>query len=1080
MRRRVFLNLIMIFLALTFQAVPTSRAAFPDDPPNDPEYDRWETGEGGDSFYDEEWNLLSFTPRGVRLTNQASGISADLAWRITTGRKDVIIAVLDSGIDWGERDLVNQFYLSKGELPPPQDADGHSILGVFDLNGDGVFNLQDYANDPRVFDANENGILDPGDLIQIFSDGVDDDGNGYVDDISGWDFFEEDNDPFDNVTFHHGTNRSKEAAAQGDNGLEGIGVAPGATLLEVRIGDSFIVDGNDFAQGLLYAVDNGAQVVAAAVGSYNNSRFAKEAVEYTHRQGVVLIASAADENSFHHNFPSNYDHAVAVKAIVPDSFLPPFEDQLAPLTTTFLQHSGCSNYGGRIDVSLPTESCSSGATGLASGLGALIISRGRDLVDQGLLKKELSANEVKQIITHSADDVFDPRSDSLFRFYPSQPGWDQYFGYGRANAKAAVDRVGPGTIPPEAEIRSPNRFETLDPIKGPVVEITGRVAAKRAGSYRYVVEYGIGVEPLEGEFVPILSSGWHTTPLDGTLAQWDIRSFLSFATRVPTDPNDFTVTLRLRVFDENDQKGEDRKTIFIHHDPDLHPGFPVALGASGESSSALADLNGGGRLEIIVATADGRVFAFQGDGSLLPGWPVVTDRLPGLDPSNPRNHLRAPAYRHGRVGTDIHGSIVGSVAVGDLNGDGTPEVVAADLEGKVYAWDASGRLLPGFPVSTNPEFSKPDDRNENNVLDRGIFAAPALGDLDGDGGLDIVVGAMDQHVYAWKGDGTPVPGWPVLARDLSQSSPQGARIVSSPALGDLDGDGSLEVVVGTNEVYERSGRVYAFKSDGTLLSGWPVQVPSVVPEGPDLLPLVGQGVPSAPALADVDGDGTLEIAIAAVAGPGFLFQADGRRFVRLQTGPLTFGLRSPARDGPSLFAMTSGSFGDLDGDGTLEFAAGTTGAREGLTLAIPGLRLPFEHHLSAWNARTGNYLPAFPRVVEDFQFFVNPAIADIDGDGLPEIIAGTGGYLLHAFNHLGQEPKGWPKFTGHWMAASPAVGDIDGDGLLEVVINTREGQLFVWDTKGPTHVGGRPSIQWQKFHHDQWNTGNFSTPLLGN
>jgi hypothetical protein len=105
--------------------------------------------------------------------------------------------------------------------------------------------------------------------------------------------------------------------------------------------------------------------------------------------------------------------------------------------------------------------------------------------------------------------------------------------------------------------------------------------------------------------------------------------------------------------------------------------------------------------------------------------------------------------------------------------------------------------------------------------------------------------------------------------------------------------------------------------------------------------------------------------------------------------------------------------------------------------------------------------------VEDFQFFVIPAIADLDGDELPEIIAGSGGYLIHAFNHLGREPRGWPKFTGHWLSASAAVGDIDGDGLLEVVISTREGQLFVWDTEGPTHVGGRSSVQWQKSRHGQ-------------
>jgi hypothetical protein len=330
----------------------------------------------------------------------------------------------------------------------------------------------------------------------------------------------------------------------------------------------------------------------------------------------------------------------------------------------------------------------------------------------------------------------------------------------------------------------------------------------------------------------------------------------------------------------------------------------------------------------------------------------------------------------------------------------------------------------------------------------------------------------DQHLYTWKGDGTLLPGWPALARDLSEPTPLGARIVSSPALGDLDNDGSLDVAVGTNEIYGYTGRAYAFRSNGTLLPGWPVQVPSAYP---DVLPLVGEGVPSSPALADVDGDGTLEVAIAAVVGPGILYRFDGRPLVVLESA--RFGPASPASDAPSLLASTTGAFADLDGDGALEYAAGTTGARTGLAAAAPGLKLPGEHHLSAWNARQGGFLAAFPRLMDDHQFFVNPAVADLDGDGRPEIVAGSGGYLLHAVNHLGRVPRGWPKFTGHWLAASPAVGDLDGDGLLEVVITTREGQLYVWNTPGPTHVLGRPSVQWQKFHHDLRNTGNFHSPL---
>jgi hypothetical protein len=236
-------------------------------------------------------------------------------------------------------------------------------------------------------------------------------------------------------------------------------------------------------------------------------------------------------------------------------------------------------------------------------------------------------------------------------------------------------------------------------------------------------------------------------------------------------------------------------------------------------------------------------------------------------------------------------------------------------------------------------------------------------------------------------------------------------------------------------------------------------------------------VPSAPALADVDGDGKLEVAVAAIAGPVVVFRADGKRLRLLKSGRGDFGPASPAHDGPSLSAITSGSFGDVDGDGLPDFAAGTAGFRAALTELLNGARFTGEHHLSAWNPRTGDYLAAFPIPVEDFQFFVNPAIADLDGDGLAEVVTGTGGYLVHAFNRFGREPAGWPKFTGHWLAASPAVGDVDGDGKLEVVINSREGMLFVWDTRGHVKVGGHSALQWPKFHHDLRNSGNFNSPL---
>ena len=80
-------------------------------------------------------------------------------------------------------------YINKGELPKPKGST------TYDANHDGTFNVDDYAEDPRLPAEHVNGLLTPEDLIVAFSDGKEDDGNGYTDDISGWNFYLDHNDP---------------------------------------------------------------------------------------------------------------------------------------------------------------------------------------------------------------------------------------------------------------------------------------------------------------------------------------------------------------------------------------------------------------------------------------------------------------------------------------------------------------------------------------------------------------------------------------------------------------------------------------------------------------------------------------------------------------------------------------------------------------------------------------------------------------------------------------------------------------------------------------------------------------------
>jgi hypothetical protein len=107
--------------------------------------------------------------------------------------------------------------------------------------------------------------------------------------------------------------------------------------------------------------------------------------------------------------------------------------------------------------------------------------------------------------------------------------------------------------------------------------------------------------------------------------------------------------------------------------------------------------------------------------------------------------------------------------------------------------------------------------------------------------------------------------------------------------------------------------------------------------------------------------------------------------------------------------------------------------------------------------------------MNDLQFFTTPAIADVNGDGLPEVIEGSAMYDLRAYSLGGLEPAGWPKFTAGWMVTTPAVGSFGSS--LAVAAVTREGYLWVWQASGSTCQ----QPEWPKYQHDLWNTGDYNS-----
>ena len=211
----------------------------------------------------------------------------------------------------------------------------------------------------------------------------------------------------------------------------------------------------------------------------------------------------------------------------------------------------------------------------------------------------------------------------------------------------------------------------------------------------------------------------------------------------------------------------------------------------------------------------------------------------------------------------------------------------------------------------------------------------------------------------------------------------------------------MEIVVGSE-----SGRVFAWRSDGTDLPGWPVDLRHRIWSSPSILP-----------------DGRI-----AILGAGQLFVLDARgRPVKGWPRPvLGWGDATPAFDGQILSVAT--------------LAEGVAPA----FLSAFGVRDAGAVH--AWRP-DGSPLPGFP-VRLDHDSDSSPVLADLDGDGSNEIIVGDDGGLLHGLTQDGRELPGFPLQTGSLIEASPAVGDLDGDGSPDVVVGSWDGRMYAWDHAG--------------------------------
>ncbi len=436
------------------------------------------------------------------------------------------------------------------------------------------------------------------------------------------------------------------------------------------------------------------------------------------------------------------------------------------------------------------------------------------------------------------------------------------------------------------------------------------------------------------------------------------------------------------------------------------PGFPTLMGRHPNFAPTrgvvFADLDGDTDLELIASSTDARLYAWHHDGTPVAGFPVATTGFGQYAPS-----------------------------VGDLDDDGDPEIVlhtrGLTSGGRLYAFSHTGAVLPGFPKSfTN-----------NNVE-----ASPTLYDLDGDGQLEILSHERDYplgFLHVIEHDGTEWGGnWPVQIDHVP---------TASAAVGDVDNDGQVEIFTMSYTT------MYLLRTDGTLLPGWPRGIAGA-----------NFSYQSA-ALADLDGDGDLELIVGAhqSAAGCYVFHHDG----------------TPAAGWPRLLGTWTycpPTVTDLEGDGVLEILDGRAGFVSGPSDCF-----------WAWTP-TGQVKPGFPYSSAHGGGSEGPlTTADIDGDGLHEIFAdhnitidGLG--FLFGVDAAGQDLPGFPlRPRGFTYLNSATIADVDNDGDYELgVLSSHDAGVDVnlYDLPDSYSVTGR---EWPIYHARRTRGGLYdpATPCPG-
>lgn len=350
-------------------------------------------------------------------------------------------------------------------------------------------------------------------------------------------------------------------------------------------------------------------------------------------------------------------------------------------------------------------------------------------------------------------------------------------------------------------------------------------------------------------------------------------------------------------------------------------------------------------------------------------------------------------------------------AVGDLDGDSNPEIVTAFFTREIYAWKNDGSNLPGWPIKTSGYAT----------------TSPVLADLDEDGKMEVIFGLANGELDVRRYDGSNFPGWPV-------SFGQQGHVF--PMVADVNDDNRLEVVAVHSPLPKGAGintsTIQVWQSNASTLNGWPVQM-----QGADtILP---------PSAGDLDGDGKSEIVAASVSEEVckvYVWNHDGS----IKPGwPLTTDCEIR-----SAFAL-----GDLEQNGDIEIIACSD-----------------ENLIYAWQYN-GKKVFGWPVNLGEHSWNSAPILCDVDGNNDTDIVFTSYGGVIHAYRQDGTSIQGWPAITEESFSSSPPVAaDMDGDGNIELAYASGSGRIHLLSLTGLYNA--QAGSEWNMFLHDQMHTGSYN------